>query len=130
MTIHVVQQGDTINSIADFYRVPVNRIIIDNELKNPERLVLGESIVITFPETTYIVQDGDTLLEIANKSGISVIQLLRNNPFLSDREYIIPPFINASSFVATWQKLPAWLLHNLLELYCESFDGYRSKQVR
>ena len=90
MTIHVVQQGETINSIADYYQVPVNRIISENGLENLSSIVPGEAIVITFPETTYIVQDGDTLLGIASNNGISIMQLLRNNPYLSDREYIYP----------------------------------------
>lgn len=90
ITIHVVQQGETINSIADFYKVPVDRIILENQLDTYKGFVPGETIVITFPEKTYNVQTGDTLLGIANKNEITVLQILRNNPYLSDREYIYP----------------------------------------
>jgi spore germination protein len=90
MIIHVVQEGETIQSIADSYGVPVDRVIIENELAALGILVPGQTIVITFPEKTYIVQNGDTLQGIAEKYGITVLDLLRNNPFLSDRKYIYP----------------------------------------
>ncbi len=38
MTIHVVKAGDTITSIAQQYGVSSERIIIENELPNPEKL--------------------------------------------------------------------------------------------
>jgi spore germination protein len=36
------------------------------------------------------VKEGDTLESIAAENGISLMQLLQNNPFLSDRQYIYP----------------------------------------
>jgi spore germination protein len=90
MIIHVVQQGETINSIADHYGMSVEQLLQDNNLPNPGNLVVGQSIVIAPPEQTYTVQEGDTLEEIATVYNVSVMQLLRNNPFLSDREYIYP----------------------------------------
>ncbi|MHB8131330.1 MAG: LysM peptidoglycan-binding domain-containing protein [Mobilitalea sp.] len=90
MTIHVVQQDETINSIAELYGVPADRIILENELITTDSLVLGQTIVITFPKQTYVVQEGDTLLDIANSYGVPLFQILRNNPFLSGREYIYP----------------------------------------
>lgn len=90
MNIHVVQQGETINSIAESYGVSLNRLIQENELKNPDRLVTGETIVITYPEKIYTVKDGDTLESISNDNDIPVMQLVRNNPYLIEREYIYP----------------------------------------
>lgn len=90
MMIHVVQEGDTINSIAESYGISVTRLVQENELKFPDNLVLGQTIVITFPEKTYTVMEGDTLEEIAASNGISLTQLLRNNSFLADREFIYP----------------------------------------
>lgn len=90
MTIHVVQSDETINSIADKYGVSVDRLILDNGIKNHRKLVMGETIVILKPEISYTVQEGDTLGSIADKYEITIFQLLRNNPFLSDREYIYP----------------------------------------
>lgn len=90
MTIHVVQSDETIDSIADKYGVSVDRLILDNGILNPSRLVVGETIVILRPEISYTIQEGDTLGSIADKFEVTVFQLLRNNPYLSDREYIYP----------------------------------------
>lgn len=90
MLIHVVQQGDTIQSIAEYYGVPVDRLILDNGLENPDHLVIGQTIVITFPEKVYIVKEGDDLASIAKANDITLMQLFRNNPFLIDRKYIYP----------------------------------------
>ncbi|MBU5331546.1 LysM peptidoglycan-binding domain-containing protein [Anaerocolumna aminovalerica] len=98
MVIHVVQQGDTIQSISDFYGISVTRLIQDNGLENLERLVIGQSIVIAIPEVTYTVQEGDTLEGIANLYNITIMQLLMNNPFLSDRVFIYPGEILVISY--------------------------------
>lgn len=88
MEIYVVQTGDNIESIALKYGITVERLISDNGMINPYALVVGQSIVILYPSQTYTVQQDDTLVEIANNNGISLMQLMRNNPFLYDREYI------------------------------------------
>jgi spore germination protein len=80
MTIHVVQTGETINSIADKYSVSTDRLILDNGIKTPRSLVVGEAIVIVHPEITYTIQEGDTLGGIAELYGVTLFQLLRNNP--------------------------------------------------
>lgn len=88
MLIHVVQQGETIESIANYYGIAVMRLICDNGLKRSENLVIGHSLVIANPEITYTVKEGDTLADIAEAYNITLMQLYRNNPFLSERESI------------------------------------------
>jgi spore germination protein len=90
MIIHVVQPGETINSISALYNIPVGRLILENGINNPDNLVIGQTIVIVQPELVYAIQAGDTLLSIAEQHDVSVMDLLRNNPYLSDREYIYP----------------------------------------
>ncbi|NLP33809.1 MAG: LysM peptidoglycan-binding domain-containing protein [Clostridiales bacterium] len=90
MIIHVVKQGETIQSIADFYEVSVDRLILENEIPNPDNLIAGQDLVILFPKQTYVVREGDTLSSIANEFDISVLELIRNNPYLSNREFIFP----------------------------------------
>lgn len=88
MDIYVVQQGDTIYSIADKYGITVDKLAQDNGLIFPYNLVIGQAIVIAIPKQSHIVQQGDTLQSIAAAYNVPVMQLLRNNPFLSDREYV------------------------------------------
>jgi len=90
MTIHVVQKGETINSIAEQYGVSAERLMLENGLTPPIELAVGETIVILYPEIVYVIQEGDTLDGIADKYKVTIFELLRNNPYLSDREYIYP----------------------------------------
>lgn len=90
MIIHVAQQGDTIASIAKQYDVSAKRLIQDNGFEEFFALVPGQTVVIAYPKQTYTVKEGDTLQNIADVNEITLIQLLRNNPYLSDREYIFP----------------------------------------
>lgn len=88
MIIHVVQPDETINSIAERYQIPVNRLISENGITNPDNLAIGQTIVVVQPETLYTIQEGDTLESIAEQHGVSLMELLRNNPGLSGREFI------------------------------------------
>jgi spore germination protein len=90
MIIHIVESGETIDSIAEKYNVAASKLITDNMLPEPYVLVPGQTIVIVYPEQTYVVQEGDTLAGIADLYNVTVKQLLRNNPTLSDRDYLIP----------------------------------------
>ncbi|MDF2588314.1 MAG: Peptidoglycan-binding lysin domain protein [Anaerocolumna sp.] len=86
MIIHVVQPGETIQSVSDRYNIPVTRLIQDNGILDPDNLVVGQTIVIVYAEITHEVEMSDTLESIANQYNVSVIQLLQNNPFLSEQE--------------------------------------------
>lgn len=90
MKIHVVREGETIQSIADLYGIPAEFILVVNGITATGNLVPGQTIVITFPEKTYIVKNGDTLMNIADKNNVTVLELLRNNPNLSGRQHIYP----------------------------------------
>lgn len=90
MIIYVVQPGDTITSIADVFGVSVFRMINENGLQNAADLVVGQTIVITYPLRTHVVKEGDILSDIAASYEISITQLYRNNPFLWERDFIYP----------------------------------------
>jgi spore germination protein len=98
MIIHVVQAGETTNEIANQYGISEERLILDNEIQDPDNLAVGETLVILIPQVTHIVQEGDTLYSIAEQYGITMLQLLRNNPYLSGREYIYPGEIIVISY--------------------------------
>lgn len=90
MIIHVVKQGETINSIAELYGKSVERLILENGITDATNLAIGETLVILYPEIEYTIQDGDSLEDIARRYNKSIMELLRNNPYLSERQYIYP----------------------------------------
>ena len=90
MEIYVVQPGDNLFGIAQAFGVPMSQIMEDNRLPNPSLLVVGQTLVIRFPEEVYTVQPGDTLASVALQSGLSLRQLYRNNPILEGQPTLYP----------------------------------------
>ncbi len=90
MIIHTVVPGDTIYRIARMHDVPASRIITDNMLSDPGRLVVGETLVILYPNETYTVRGGDTLSSIASRFHVSLLTLYQNNPILNGEPTVYP----------------------------------------
>jgi spore germination protein len=49
MTIHIVQKGDSLYSIARSYGVAWQRIMADNGLAPNQQLVVGQALIIPSP---------------------------------------------------------------------------------
>ena len=90
MTIYVIKQGDTLGAIARQFGVTTERLIVDNELPNPDNLVVGQSIIVRVPEVVHTIVQGDTLSGIAQQYGITVTKLLQNNPWAAVASAIVP----------------------------------------
>ena len=90
MQIHVVQEGDTIESIASQYDITAERLTYDNQLNDISRLVTGQSLLILTPNVTHTVVEGNTKESVASQYGISVKQLYRNNPNLVFQDTLTP----------------------------------------
>jgi Predicted glycosyl hydrolase len=86
--IHVVQQGETIWQIAQRYRVSPDTIIRSNQLPNPDRLVIGQALVIPVPDR-HVVRPGESLWSIARQYGTTVDALARANR-IADPARIFP----------------------------------------
>lgn len=111
-TIHVVQYGETLFSIASHYGVTMEQITEANYLVNPNMIYLGQELVIPIEEEPvveevgeesedvpvteevvepvkqeigriHIVQYGETLTSIAAIYGVSLQELLSVNRLLS-----------------------------------------------
>lgn len=90
MTIHTVRRGDTVYSIAREYGIPPTRLISDNLLENPGRLVVGQDLIILYPTITHTVRGGETLERIRSLYGVSLLDIYRNNPILGGKPSIYP----------------------------------------
>lgn len=66
ISTYIVQQGDTISSIAKMFRVSVNTILWANDLNSKSVLKSGQTLVI-LPVTgiSHVVKKGDTVKSIA-----------------------------------------------------------------
>lgn len=82
--IHVVGPGDNLYRISQRYQVPLDRIIEDNMLSNPNKLLVGEALILRKDERTYTVKEGDALTGIAARFGIPVEALYRANNLSSE----------------------------------------------
>ena len=90
MIIHVVQEGETIFSIAGKYGVTESNILYHNELSENQPLLIGQALLILIPELTHEVVSGDTLLSISRLYNITSKSLLRNNPWIMESGAIYP----------------------------------------
>ncbi len=79
MLIHTVQRGETLQRIADLYGLPVSRLVSANELPDPDRLAVGQSLVIPVPGRRHVVQPGENLWNIAARYGLDPAVLIQNN---------------------------------------------------
>ncbi|MBA2174693.1 glycoside hydrolase family 18 protein [Halobacillus locisalis] len=79
MQIHVVQQGESVFSIARLYDSTPNAIIEANELETPGNLVVGQALVIPIVGQFYFVQPGDSLFSIAQQFGTTAEELAQIN---------------------------------------------------
>lgn len=97
-TVHVVQWGESLTSIAAYYGVSVQAIVAANGLSNPDFVYVGQRL--TIPRAgpgpgygppgggqRYVVQPGDTLSNIAWKFGTTVAALMSANG-LSNADFI------------------------------------------
>lgn len=90
MDIYVVRRGDTLFTISRSFGVAMGRLIADNGISDPSRLVVGQALVIRKPTRVYTVRAGDTLSAVSRRTGVSVRQLRRNNPALAGGSNIWP----------------------------------------
>lgn len=88
MIIHTVMPGDTLYTIARRYGVEMERLIADNGLEYPDRLVVGQTLVVLFPQLVHTVGEGESLFTIARAYGLTLNQLYRNNPGLMGKPLI------------------------------------------
>ncbi len=83
MIIYTVKSGDTLNEIARRFGVPANRIAADNQLRNPQSLVVGQNLVIMANALRYILEEGQTLYSLSQEYGVPLETLIEANPELN-----------------------------------------------
>jgi LysM repeat protein/predicted chitinase len=81
-TTYTIQSGDTLYSIAAQFGMSVSELQSLNDISNPDEIQVGQVLQVYESSnlSTYIVQSGDNLTNIARRFGmtLSEIQLLNN----------------------------------------------------
>ena len=90
MKIHRVKSGETIFSIAREYSVPPTKIIENNGLLHPDKLSVGEELLILTPTRTYTVRGSDTLRRVADRFSVKCSSIVAKNPSLLGGEKLYP----------------------------------------
>ena len=117
MTIHVVQAGETLASIAASYGVDPARLAADNAVPADGSLAVGQTLVVRFPRQVHAVGTGETLSSIAAAYGTTVRQLWRNNWFLGGSESLTPGETLVISYLG--EKLGSTLTNGYAYPYIE-----------
>jgi len=99
---HHVQRGDTLIEIAETYGIPLHALAEFNGISNPDLILAGEDVMLpavggsggaggtsTSETTSYTIEEGDTLQDIAAALGITVEQILNANPEIDDPDQIV-----------------------------------------
>jgi spore germination protein len=94
LIIHVVKPGESLYSIARFYSATPSRIASENELPDPSRLVVGQTLVITQGTSKHRVQPGQSMYVIASQYGVSVRALIAANPNINPAQLSVGQIIN------------------------------------
>ena len=88
MVIHVVKSGESIYSVARDYGVNPAQMAAENGFSMEDPLVVGQTVVVQFPNVVHIVREGQTLYSIAQTYGTDVLTLQRNNRWLMGRSTV------------------------------------------
>lgn len=76
-----VQSGDTLTKISDFYGIPLQNIIDENNISDPNEIVVGQilNVPLEIELIEVVVKEGDTLTEIAEKNDTTIDCILLAN---------------------------------------------------
>lgn len=89
MLIHVVRPGESLWQIAVNYGVTLQALLNANRPPNPNRLVVGQSLVIPTEAVYHTVQSGETLWSIAGQYNTTVQAIAQANR-ITDPSRIYP----------------------------------------
>lgn len=109
MVIYRVRPGDSIYAISRLYGVPAQQIIDDNQISDPQQLVVGQALVLMTDSVRHTVGSGQSLYSIAALYQITVDQLLEANPQITDPSRILPGQV--LTIPVTSQKLGSMLVN-------------------
>ena len=94
--------------IAQAYGTTVQNIVKANQIPEPDRLVVGQALVIPIWGQFYIVQAGDSLWSIGQRFGINYLTLAQMNginpnaPLMIGQYLFIPPMAKTNAEILAY----------------------------
>ena len=82
MFIYVIKPNDNLGKISKIYSTTINEICNTNGIKENEGLVVGQALLINKEKLIHTVKSNETIHTIASNYGLSIDQLLKDNPIL------------------------------------------------
>lgn len=79
MIIHVVQAGESLWKISQVYGISLNKLIDVNKISNPERLVVGQALLVPTKGELHTVRQGESLWRLSRRYGVSVAEIVKAN---------------------------------------------------
>ena len=101
-----MKPGDSLFSIAQTYGTTAEEIATVNQLPNPNRLVVGQALVIPVWGSFYVVQPGDSLWSIGQRLGISYTTIAQMNGIDPNAPLVVGAYL----FIPPAPKVPAEIL--------------------
>lgn len=80
LIIYTVKAGDSVYKLATSYGITTNDIVYANQLSNPDRLAIGQALIIPVDYFEYTVKRGDSLYLIARRYNTSISKIMEANP--------------------------------------------------
>lgn len=83
LIIYTVKAGDSVYKLATQYGITTNDIVYANQLSNPDRLAIGQALIIPVDYIEYTVRRGDSLYIISRRYNTSISKILEVNPSIT-----------------------------------------------
>lgn len=80
MFIYTVKAGDDLYALSARFGVPVSRIVADNALRYPNRLVVGQHLIIMSNSIRHVIEEGQTMYSLSREFDVPLDALLAANP--------------------------------------------------
>ena len=90
MIFHFCKAGETLLSIAREYGISPVRLLEENALSDPDRLAVGQCLVIYRSARSYTVRGGDTLGDICRRFRTTAGELQKFNPAIGKKQLLYP----------------------------------------
>ncbi len=102
MQIHIVSPGDNLWRIAQMYSVTIELLATSNEIPDPSRLVIGQTIVIPIWGSYHWVAPGETLLQISILYNVPLAQLMQINGITNPNDI----YVGLRLYIPQKQRIP------------------------